>query len=475
MVGICKPDDGFPPWRTGWGLSMLSGCATSQRRMHDWPARTGRIARWEGARDLVRLLVLTNAFPPPAQGGYSEACADVVHGLVGRGHGVSVLTASANGDSPGCGDTAGELLSVRRVLSPVVGAWRRPRPAHRARRSDEKALTEELDRGVDALLVWHLRGIVKRPVRLAHARGVPVIYCLHDRWVLYERPGALCLPWGRLGSTAERLLGEPPILEEGWVCFNSAWLQDEYACRGWRPRRARIAPAGLDPSWFAAPRQGAAARRADRLLFAGRLDRGKGLDVALRALVRLRDGAPWRLTVAGLATDAAEARRLRALADDLGLGDRVTWVPAVPRRHLGELFANHDVALYPSTDPESFGLGLLEAMASGLIAVSSALGAPRQWLEHERNALIHRPGDHAALAAGLARLMADGELPARLREGGVRTARRFALGKVLDTTEALLQEVIGHPGLRGQRERPRRLPALPGPSQEARIGDPHVG
>ena len=120
----------------------------------------------------MRVLALTNAFPPPAQGGYSEACADVMHGLAARGHQVRVLTSSAGGDLPAAG---GRHLRVRRALTPVVGAWRRPGPAHRARRRDERALAEELDRPTDAVLVWHMRGIVKRLLRLAHGRGVPVV------------------------------------------------------------------------------------------------------------------------------------------------------------------------------------------------------------------------------------------------------------------------------------------------------------
>lgn len=349
-----------------------------------------------------------------------------------------MLTSSSCGDQ---GDSDPGHVRVRRVLTPVLGAWRRPGPAHRARPRDARALAEELDGGVDAILVWHMRGIVKRPLRLAHARGVPIVYCLHDRWVLYERPGSLYVPWARLGSAAERLLGEPPILEEGWVCFNSAWLRDEHLRRGWRPRRARLLPAGLERTWFAEPREGAAAGRADRLLFAGRLDHGKGLEVALRALALLGDAAPWHLTVAGIDTNVTEARRLRSLSDDLELDERVTWVPGVPRERLGELFAQHDVILYPSTWPESFGLGLLEAMAGELVAITSASGGPREWLEHDHNALIHEPGDHVGLAGALARLVADGELVARLRVEGARTAGRFTLDKVVDTTEGLLREV----------------------------------
>src|SRR5919201_6784749 len=94
------------------------------------------------------------------------------------GHDVTVLAHAGE---------SGRGVSVRAELDYVLAAWRHPPHARRAARGDARVIAAALEAGVDAALVWHMRGIVKAPLRLLYRAGVPVLYLLHDRWVLYER------------------------------------------------------------------------------------------------------------------------------------------------------------------------------------------------------------------------------------------------------------------------------------------------
>src|SRR4051794_3234316 len=100
---------------------------------------------------------------------------------------------------------------------------------------------------------------------------------LHDRWVLYERPGSVFVPWARRERAAVRLLREPPIAEEGGVCFNSRWLRDEHARLHRRPQDAHIIGCGLPPSLTPLPRD-PDPRGTSRPLFAGRIVPSKGIE-----------------------------------------------------------------------------------------------------------------------------------------------------------------------------------------------------
>lgn len=385
----------------------------------------------------MRLLGLTNTYPPSGRGGYAEICADVMEGLAARGHDVTLLTCPADG-LPTIDESAG--VRVRRELSYLLGAWRRPRSARVAAARDAATLRRQLDAGVDAALVWHMRGVVKPPLRLLHQRGIPVLYMLHDRWVLYERPGSVLVLWARAEGLATRLLGEPPIAADGVVCFNSRWLRDEHARLGWAPRDAHMVPCGLPAriaELAAAERTGSGAAR---LLFAGRIDPSKGVGDAIAALAALPEEVT--LSIAGPVTVPGHDGELRAAAARAGVGARVRWLGELTRPDLVGAFAEHDVLVYPSREPESFGLGILEGQAAGLIAVTSAPGGPREFLVDGDNCLLHEPGDAAGLASAIRRLLDDAALAERLRRGGRETAASMPVEAVVDEVEGLLRSRV---------------------------------
>jgi glycosyltransferase involved in cell wall biosynthesis len=392
----------------------------------------------------MRILGITNSYPPLAGGGYGEICADVMGGLARRGHEVAALTAGAAFD-PAAKEAATEIdgVAVRRELDYVLAAWRHPLRARAAERHDAAILRRELARGLDAALVWHLRGVVKPPLRLLHEAGVPVLYMLHDRWVLYERPGSVFVPWARAEPLAVRALREPPIAADGIVCFNSEWLRDEHAGLGWRPRVSHVVPCGLPAAML--ERAGVAAPRRDarRLLFAGRVDPSKGVHDAVSALGLLP--VDVSLSIAGYASEPGYVERLRAQADEWGLTDRIRWLGALTRDELVDAFADHDVLVYPSREPESFGLGVLEAQANGLIAVTSARGGPLEFLRDGENCLIHEPGDEAGLAAAVRQLLESPGLAERLSGRGVETAAAMPVAAAVDRVEDLLRSSAGEP------------------------------
>ncbi len=383
----------------------------------------------------MRLLGLTNTYPPAGRGGYAEICADVMEELVRRGHSATLLACRSDDDDLRAVEEAGGV-AVRRELDGVLGAWRRPLRARAAVRADSAAIRRELAAGVDAALVWHLRGVVKRPLRLLHERGVPVLYLLHDRWVLYERPGSVFVPWARAEGLAVRALGEPPIAAEGVVCFNSRWLRDEHARLGWRPAETHVVPCGLPPRLVEQAATDPGPRGAERLLFAGRIDPSKGLHDAVDALARLPQEVT--LSIAGPLTHADYAERVRGRAAELGLQDRVRWLGELTRPALVDAFSAHDVLVYPSREPESFGLGILEGQAAGLIAVTSAPGGPREFLASGSNCLLHDPGDVAGLATAIRRLREEPDLAERLRAEGRRTAASMPVTAAVDRVERLL-------------------------------------
>jgi glycosyltransferase involved in cell wall biosynthesis len=112
--------------------------------------------------------------------------------------------------------------------------------------------------------------------------------------------------------------------------------------------------------------------------FVGRVDTWKGLDVLLEAWPAVRRTVPQaRLVVAGGAVSGKEdyCRRLHDLAATLPGVDWLGYIDAVP-----DLMADLDVLAVPSTEPEPYGLVVVEALASGARVVVSAAGGPPEIL-----------------------------------------------------------------------------------------------
>jgi glycogen(starch) synthase len=151
------------------------------------------------------------------------------------------------------------------------------------------------------------------------------------------------------------------------------------------------------------------------LLFAGRLEHEKGVQVLLRAIPLVARRLPWvRLRVVGRGTYAPDLERL---ASRLGLVGRVRFDGWVDPERLKELYASVNAVVVPSLY-EPFGLVALEAMACAVPVVAADTGGLRELIEDDATGLRFPPGDHAALAAALIRVLSDPDLARRLGRAG---------------------------------------------------------
>lgn len=222
------------------------------------------------------------------------------------------------------------------------------------------------------------------------------------------------------------------------------------ALYGLAPERLRVVPYGIAPP---ALRPGAPeAVRAELRAFApkvarwavvvAQISRGKRQDVALRALARLAGVLPDL----GLAFVGGEASRghgetLRRLAADLGLAGAVFF--AGHRDDPAAWMAACDALVLP-TDAESFGRVLVEAMHVGAPVIAAAGGGAPEVIRRGETGLLFPPGDDAALAEALERVLTDRPLAASLAATGrIEAAARFAPAAEADALLKLYAELLG--------------------------------
>jgi len=178
------------------------------------------------------------------------------------------------------------------------------------------------------------------------------------------------------------------------------------------------------------------------ILFIGRLEKRKGFQYLLEAFARVRMAIPdARLLVAGAySKDDKEPYVYQARREGI---HGVHFVGYVSEEDKPRYFHSCDVCCAPSTGFESFGIVLLEAMASGRPLVASGIPGYREVVTDGHEGLLVEPGDPQALAAALIRLLRDPDLRARMGAAGKATAEGYAwesvAARVLAFYNALLQ------------------------------------
>jgi len=174
--------------------------------------------------------------------------------------------------------------------------------------------------------------------------------------------------------------------------------------------------------------------RRPRVLFHGSSFRAlKRVDDAVRALAMVQSSREVLLVLVG---DGPERPRVEALARELGMERRVRFLGPMP--HFDDLLARADLFLLPS-ETESFGLAALEALASGVPVVASAVGGIREVVKPGATGLLVPPAEPVALADATRSLLEDE--PRRLamaRAARADATTRFAPDPAVDRYEAAL-------------------------------------
>jgi D-inositol-3-phosphate glycosyltransferase len=214
------------------------------------------------------------------------------------------------------------------------------------------------------------------------------------------------------------------------------------------PGKVSVVPGGVDLARFH-PRDQAAARQVlgidagKVLLFVGRIQRLKGIDLLLRAAARLvRDdpalAAALRVVIVGgrppehgNGPESQELRRLGRLTARLGLYERVDFVGAVDQERLPLYYAAADATVIPSLY-ESFGLVAVESMACGTPVVAARVGGLASTVQDGQTGYLVPWRDPALYAERLTAVLADPTLRDRLGGRGPCAAARYDWAQIAE-------------------------------------------
>lgn len=173
--------------------------------------------------------------------------------------------------------------------------------------------------------------------------------------------------------------------------------------------------------------------RRNLIVYSGQIVRGKGVDVLLESLARVK--SPFECLILG---DGSQRGECELISKRLGLEDRVHFAGFVPQRSIAETYRDASLAVMSSLWPEPFGAAGLEAMRSGLPVVAFDAGAISEWLLDGVNGFLVPWKDRDAFAEKVDILLRDKALARRLGQNGRQFAdERFNFSAYIDGLEDL--------------------------------------
>jgi glycogen(starch) synthase len=355
----------------------------------------------------MRILVLTDRYPPHYTGAYELNCHQVTEALRKRGHEAIVLTTRYGIGKP--------LVEghVYRTMHTLNTAYRNN--LHRRLRQPVE-LYQVLHNYIiarrraeafqpDIVFVWHMWNASILPILAVQDVGFHTLYRIGSHWPLFIKQAYVDEPSRLRRCFRSALIGfrrfDDLRLES--AIFNSPTLRNNLQRAGLDFELAVIVPSGIPAAWIAATVP--PFTQTLNLVYVGRLESDKGTDVAIKAMGQLarRGIADVHLDLIGKGTPEY-IKELETLIAMEGLHDRVRICNFLPRETLLTRYRQYHAMLFTTPQFEGLPTSIIEAMAKGLVVLASDIGGPADLITHGKNGLLVPPGDPAALADAIVTL-----------------------------------------------------------------------
>ncbi len=373
-----------------------------------------------------RILLITNLYPPQTLGGYGLLMADFARILEERGHTLHILTT----DTPYLGKAPPLEDNITRNLN-VFGRWENgvtvPLPEKEAQAIALNNL-ENVKKTIEIFqpklcLAGDIEGLSSLIFRPLLQQAIPTIHHLGHKQPGYVIDDTPTSPFYRLVTA-------------------SGWLKNVIEKLKFPLQKIDVVYSAGDVQKFHHPILPCFKKL--NIVFAGIMQPYKGPQTLLQALYYLHQKKiDFTCTFAGDSTDAAFLERFQQGVHDAGLDEKVRLVGKLNREELRQLYFQCNVLVFPSLVDETFGMSQVEAMAAGLVVISTGTGGADEIIEQDVTGLKFPKEDANTLASYCYVLSRDSNRCERLAKAGQEAAlTRFNVRESTYKIERIFNKMI---------------------------------
>jgi glycosyltransferase involved in cell wall biosynthesis len=270
----------------------------------------------------------------------------------------------------------------------------------------------------------------KPPMLVTQSHGLE--HMMHLQCLQSEMEGRLKLSWKYpIYHGGYRLWEVAQSLRLSDFCFFLNSDDADYAIYklGVHAERVRVIPNGIPDELLGLPINSVGIQQTNQIKIAhiGSYIPRKGVDFTRQAIASLFRKYE-NVTIVFLGTGCEVSKVLNDFDSDLH--HRIRVLPSYKRSDISDLLKNCHIHLFPTLS-EGFGLVLLEAMACGLVPITTKIPGPREIITHEYDGLLIPPQDSQAIEEALERLILDKQLLSKLQANAYRTAQKYSWSKIV--------------------------------------------
>jgi glycosyltransferase involved in cell wall biosynthesis len=415
----------------------------------------------------MKILVLSNLYPPYYVGGYEKLCFEVTERLRKLGHDTYILTSNyrMKGHNPKETRVSRKLFlfaNRNNIYSPIF--LEETKRKNQSLRNSEILKKTCANLKPNVIFIWNLYFLDNKFLETIESLNVPAVFLLSDNWLVTQINPAFTTNYFSKNITflkshlvlncAKKIINFFKKSKSdfrkvsGVAIFPSKFMQEFYKEAKFKFEGGNIichhGVIPLNQNHVLIPNRIKLLGDSNvKLLFAGRVVEIKGLHIVLESIKKLNENFKdkrFLLEIVGDIKDQEYLRKINIMIKTLQIKEFINLRGPVKECDLLSLFNSHDIYLFPSLY-EPFSLTLIHALQSGIPTIASSVGGNLEIVKHKKNGLLFNPHDPKDLINKIIMMTNSNKLRSNISKLSIASTKALTVTNMTKKIETILMKV----------------------------------
>ncbi len=398
----------------------------------------------------MKILVLSDLYPPYYKGGHEIQLKIIADGLSKAGHNIYVLTSKYGIAVENVENGVYRLLNYYEWMNQGNRRYEQIRRAVLGRVN--YLITDRIIRNLrpDIVYAGLISGISVFPMKAIQKYNIPIVHHL-GAYFFVELVKDCLLERNSIKRLYRKIgfgFGDINEFDFNHIITASQKVKDCYVEVGFKDNNLSVISLASVPLDVVRKEEECGEKQHEstiKLLYVGRISEEKGVHVAVKAvghMVNCWGVRAVKLSIIGDG-DRNYIERLEALIDRQGVRNCVEFKNKMQWEEVLKVYSDYDILVFPSIWEEPFAGVLIEAMSQGLPVVGTNTGGTPELIRHGWNGLLVPPNDPIGMAEKIKEFLDDPGLVRKVSINGIRLIReKYTDKKIIDQVENYLKKVV---------------------------------